>query len=113
MLGAAFETINSPRNLNENTFLRRLIDREIEHLSFRFAIKEQQNNTKTEIETTITTFNTENPTHRPTNANTHLNFTNPQRVARILGNLPIKTSHGLNNIPPIVFKHLPPSMIID
>ncbi|OXU31137.1 hypothetical protein TSAR_002921 [Trichomalopsis sarcophagae] len=62
---------------------------------------------------TITNFNIANPAHNPSQPDDTLFFTNTYKIQLIFKYLPNKTSPGLDNIPPIVLKHLPVKIIKD
>ncbi|XP_015440401.1 PREDICTED: RNA-directed DNA polymerase from mobile element jockey-like [Dufourea novaeangliae] len=101
IIGAFYETINSPRHLNSNTPHKQLIDETAESIKNNFKISR-------DLVNTITQFSRENPASNPNSIYNHLHpFCNPWSIELIFKNLPNKTSSGLDNIPPIVLKHLP------
>ena len=95
VIGAYYETINSPRYSNINTAIKAQVDSEVAKLIQLF-----KNNT--ENNRTITEFNDNNPATNPTQPDNTLIFTNTFATHLNFRNLPNKTSAGLDNIPPII-----------
>ena len=106
VIGAYFETVNAPRSLNHNTPLKRMVDEKARSLVNSFQNKANNN-------IAITTFSPSNPAHSPLPVEDSIIFLNYVQVDNIFDNLPNKSSSGLNNIPPIVLKHLPEKIIKD
>lgn len=101
IIGAFYETINSPRPLNTGTRIAALAT------ATASQIKNNLNNIRHNNQT-ITNFSDNNKATSPDeNHNIHNPFCNIASVSKILKYLPNKTSSGLDNIPPIVLKHLP------
>ncbi|XP_076659851.1 uncharacterized protein LOC143363129 [Halictus rubicundus] len=98
-IGAYYETVNSPRYLNDGTRLKEIIDNTARTLTHEFA-------TNRHNMSTITQFSNLNNAKDPEDTD-DVTFT----VNSILKRLPNKTSVGTDRIPPIVLKHLPDKII--
>ncbi|CAB0045180.1 unnamed protein product, partial [Trichogramma brassicae] len=105
-IGTYYETINSPRFTNQNTPLKKEVDAHIHALMTEFENDTLEN-------TSITTFSDNNPAHSPTTPANNFLFSDFRTTYSIFKSLPNKTSTGLDNIPPIVLKHLPLKIIDD
>lgn len=109
LIGLQFEKINSPRYTNQNTETKRTADVAANFLKETLADNRAQ-------QSTITNFSDNNkasyPTHEEEQENFHL-FTNHYSVENLIEKIGNKTSSGLDNIPPIVIKHLPIEIIKD
>ena len=105
LIGAFYESINSPRHFNSDTYITQMVDKSAE------KFKAESTNLK-EHSVTITQFNNSNKASNPDSVLTHIHqFSNTTSVGYILKNLPNKTSCGLDNIPPpLVLKYLPSKM---
>ncbi|KAL7286456.1 hypothetical protein TKK_0019402 [Trichogramma kaykai] len=103
-IGAYYETINAPRYTNIGSRVKQLVDARVNVLKRNF-------NDKLSSNASLTTFSDNNPANRPTSLNDHYTFTDFLQIFRIIKCLPNKTSCSLDNIPPIVLKHLPPTII--
>lgn len=105
-MGAFFETINAPRHTNTGTPLQIEVDTRIAALVAKFH---------DDIATgkTITDFSPENLASNPKQIPDNMSFTSTSALLLILKTLPNKTSSGLDNVPPIVLKHLPVKIIRD
>ncbi|XP_053597999.1 uncharacterized protein LOC128668658 [Microplitis demolitor] len=107
VIGAYYETINSPRYLNTNTRLKEIVDQTVNEFITKYNEDRQKNKT-------TTTFSTINKAYTPnTEPDTPKYFCSIAEVHMILKKLPNKTSTGLDNIPAIVLKHLTPRIIKD
>ena len=107
IIGAYYESINSPRFLNTNTRFKQVVDARIEPLKLEFDADREQ-------DVTLVRFGTNNPASNPVLVNDALQpFCSPLSLDYTLRNLPNKTSSGLDGIPPIVLKHLPTKLICD
>lgn len=107
LIGAYYETSNSPRYLNHGILLKRKVD----HTVSDFLAKAEENKINN---WTITIFTEDNRAYAPNEIKQVQNFfCTPARVANVLKKLPNKTSSGINEIPTIVLKCLPPSIIRD
>lgn len=106
IMGAYFESINSPRPLNKGTRLEEIITEKIKPF-----IKTYEENKTNKV--TLIKFSTENQAQYPTNNDIKDYFCNTIEVENILRKLPNKTSTGIDNIPAIVLKHLPRCIIRD
>ena len=95
ILGAHYESINSPRYLNEGTRLKNLVDTQANLIKSEFNTTRQNN-------VTFTNFTSSNETRI---------FCNDLSLTKILKALPNKSSSGPDLIPPIVLKHLPNNII--
>lgn len=105
IMGAFFESINTPRPFNNGLRLEEIINKKIEtYIKDEYNLKDNDK---------ITNFSNNNPAHRPTKQDIKDYFCNTMEVAAILKKLPNKTSTGIDNIPSIVLKHLPSSIIKD
>lgn len=103
IMGAYFECINAPKNLNAKTRLREIIDTEINLDKATFDARQNK---------TITIFSDDNKAVWPIHTTTGTKyFCNTPEVSAILKKLPNKTSTGHDKIPTIVLKHLPPEYI--
>ena len=100
-IGAFYEQINTPKYFNANTTLKRKIDNTINQLI----------NTFKNIHTSITTFSDNNPAYNPKNIDNSITFSSVPDTFHIFKYLPNKSSAGLDNIPPIILKHLPINII--
>ncbi|CAB0040078.1 unnamed protein product [Trichogramma brassicae] len=107
-IGTYYETINSPRFrfTNQNTPLKKEVDAHIHALMTEFENDTLEN-------TSITTFSDNNPAHSPTTPANNFLFSDFRTTYSNFKSLPNKTSTGLDNIPPIVLKHLPLKIIDD
>ena len=106
VLGAYYESINSPRHLNTDTRIGELVNKSIAPLKQGFA------DFRTNGES-ITNFDENNPAICPITVDNFLHpFCSPPDVVLILIKLPNKSSSGLDGIPPICLKHLPANIII-
>ncbi|XP_015109506.1 uncharacterized protein LOC107036223 [Diachasma alloeum] len=103
-IGAFYETINSPRYLNEGTRLREVIDRKVS--DFENTTERERCNKEA-----ITNFTSTNRANHSTEDSLDKYFTLPEKIALIIKNLPNKTSSGIDNIPTVVIKHLPLNVI--
>lgn len=103
-IGAFYQKINSPNHINEGTRLKYLVDNVANQLKSNF----RENN-----EIRITTFSQTNPASNPEKMENSIPFMNPIITKSIFKVLPNKTSSGLDEIPPIILKHLPMSIIFD
>ncbi|XP_015435706.1 PREDICTED: RNA-directed DNA polymerase from mobile element jockey-like [Dufourea novaeangliae] len=107
IIGSFYEAINSPRYLNTNTPLKQVVDATAEDIKNRFK------NSRDSV-STITLFNRDNVASNPNPPDTQPQpFCSLGSIELILKSLPNKTSSGLDNIPPIVLKHLPRNMKFD
>lgn len=97
---------NLPKFINNNLPTKRIVDNFTINLKTSFKNKSDNN-------IRITTFNNTNPAYAPKSLENSLFFHSIPQVSYIFKHLPNKSSAGLNNIPPIVLKHLPPQIIID
>lgn len=106
IIGVHFERINSPRYLNIGTETKETVDATAE--TIRWEVHEFRANN-----CSITIFDDENPSTNPgnTQASGDNLFYAPAEVTNVLKKLPNKVSSGLDDIPPIVLKHLPASII--
>ena len=99
-IGAYYESINSPRFLNNDTRLKQLVDTRAEEIKLNFINNRTHN-------ITLVQFGPDNLAIDPVLDDDDLQpFSNPLYVNNILKNLPNKTSAGLDRIPLIVLKHL-------
>ncbi|XP_044578967.1 uncharacterized protein LOC123261439 [Cotesia glomerata] len=105
IIGAFYETINSPKYLNANTRTKEVADRTVQELEQRLARDTEENKT-------ITVFSQENRAYAPNNNDDNY-FCTVLRLEKILKRLPNKTSAGVDDITSIVLKHLPTVMIRD
>ncbi|OXU23805.1 hypothetical protein TSAR_011986 [Trichomalopsis sarcophagae] len=103
-IGAFFETINAPRFINQDTLLKVIVDTKVNTLTRSF-IHNIENNL------TITNFSGTNPASNPQFIEDSILFHNTTQIMNIFHSLPNKFSAGLDNIPPIVLKHLPTIII--
>ncbi|XP_046143143.1 uncharacterized protein LOC123988149 [Osmia bicornis bicornis] len=104
VLGAHFEAVNAPALLNEGSRLKELVDRRVEEYRL-----EDVRHTRT------TEFSDQNPAHSPRitedeDENEYAPFGHWVEIQRICKKMPNKTSAGLDDIPAIVIKHLPPKI---
>ncbi|XP_011314664.1 uncharacterized protein [Fopius arisanus] len=105
-IGAFYESINSPRHLNNGTRLKEIIDARIS--LFKRSIEEHKANNSW-----ITTFNDTNRANNPKTDNIESYFTTPAKIEAIIKRLPNKTSSGTDKIPTIIIRHLPLNIIKD
>ncbi|XP_044594068.1 uncharacterized protein LOC123271737 [Cotesia glomerata] len=106
IIGNHYEKINSPRYLNDDTPLRRIIDHTVNQTKVKLDKNERNG-------TTFTTFTHLNKSSHPNNNLEHqLSFCSSLSIKKILQKLPNKTSSGPDSIPPIVLKHLPDPLIV-
>lgn len=105
IIGAFYESVNSPRYLNNNTRIKQLVDTTAADLKAAFTTARDLNNTKTQF-----SHSNRASDPKPSDGPIHP-FCNPQSIEYILKSLPNKTSSGLDNIPPIALKHLTKKMI--
>lgn len=105
IIGAYDETINSPRPLNDNTNIKKTVERIITEFRNKLDANTDQNKT-------VTKFTQDNRAYAPT-TDTEDYFCSRIKTENILKKLPNKTSAGIDNRPTIVLKHLPESIIID
>ncbi|XP_015437834.1 PREDICTED: uncharacterized protein LOC107192981 [Dufourea novaeangliae] len=86
IIGAFYETINSPRHLNSNTPHKQLIDETAESIKNNFKISR-------DLVNTITQFSRENPASNPNSIYNHLHpFCNPWSIELIFKNLTYRLS---------------------
>ncbi|XP_017892292.1 uncharacterized protein LOC108632312 [Ceratina calcarata] len=105
IIGAYFESINSPRYLNTNTSLKNIVD-EVAN-DFYYEFDERRKNSATYV-----TFDNQNLAVNPTvPASWHNLFCNFASVCSILKHLPNKCSSGIVGIPAIALKHILDSII--
>ena len=100
IIGSHYEKVNSLKHYNANTGTKETVDKKIEQL-----INTYKNN-----DAPITTFSKLNPADKPEAVNSSIMFINTPHTAKLFKCLPNKCSSGLDNIPPIVLKHLPPNV---
>lgn len=102
IIGSYFETINSPQYLNDGTRLKQIVDREAGAIKAEFTESREQDHALVQI-------NNENKSSSPATLDIPLHpFCTTEIGNTILRCLPNKTSSGLDGIPTIVLKHLPP-----
>lgn len=107
IIGAFYESINSPRPLNSGTRLKQIVDNAADKLKSELCTRREQF-------ITISQFNINNMASNPASLdNAPHPFCDIASINYILKNLPNKTSSGLDNIPPILLKHLPAKTIRD
>ncbi|XP_053593741.1 uncharacterized protein LOC128667485 [Microplitis demolitor] len=107
IIGNYFETINSPRYTNIGTPTKHLADLAAEDIKTRIDSLRRFNNTHTNFSKT-------NPAHYPTLNQDTSNYLHTYiQVALTLKTAKNKTSSGIDNIPMIVLKHLPTSVVKD
>ena len=107
IIGAFYESINSPRPLNSDTRLKVIVDEAADKLKSELCTRREQFITTTQ-------FSDNNKASNPASLDiTPHPFCNIASVDYILRNLPNKTSSGLDNIPPILLKHLPVKTVRD
>ncbi|XP_015435693.1 PREDICTED: uncharacterized protein LOC107191219 [Dufourea novaeangliae] len=107
IMGSYYESINSPRYLNNNTRLKEIVDSVSLQLKRDFLIRREEN-------FSFTKFNRVNNAVYPEILdNLTTPFCSPSTVEHIFKKLPNKTSCGLDTIPPIVLKHLLRVVIFD
>ena len=107
IMGAYYESINSPRYLNNDTRLKEIVDTSVLNLKQDFTSFREQGRT-------ITQFSANNTAICPSLSNDVLHpFCNPSAVAFILKRLLKKSSSGLAGIPPIIPKYLPINIIMN
>lgn len=106
IIGAYLETINMPRHTNINTNIAKRVNETTDTMINSFT--ENVNSKKT-----ITNFTSTNIATNPTTIENSIFFYNTFQINKILKTLPNKSSSGINNIPPIVLKHLHPLIIQD
>lgn len=105
IIGTHFKRINSLRYLNDGTSIRKIVDSTAE------IIKQEAYNFKTN-NVSHTTFNDNLATNLGNPDLERINlFCTPLEVENILKKLPNEVSSGLDNISPIILKHLPQSII--
>lgn len=103
-IGVFYESINSPRHLNQGTRLREIVTSTANRLLGELNACRLNNKT-------ITTFTNLNKATNPIGVREQDNiFCNSASVNKILKHLPNKTSAALDNIPSITLKHLPLKM---
>ncbi|XP_015121189.1 uncharacterized protein LOC107043975 [Diachasma alloeum] len=105
VIGAYYETINSPRHLNNGTRLREIID--IKTQQFKTGFDEARANGDT-----ITVFSDNNHASFPSTEECSY-FTSPLKLAGIIKRVPNKTSSGIDGIPNVVLKNLLEEVIAD
>lgn len=99
ILGAYFESINTPKNLNATTRIKSLIDNEINMDKTTFASRYNK---------PVTNFTENNKANWPNHiSKSPKYFCNTAGVKSIFNKLPNKTSTGHDEIPAVVLKHLP------
>lgn len=106
IIGAVYEKINKPRNLNHGTRLKETVDKHAEEIENELAQNRLANNT-------ITSFNNNNSATAPSPINNENIFCDLIETTKIYSKLPNKTSCGIDNIPLIVLKHITPKIIIE
>lgn len=106
VMGSYFESINAPRYSNLGTPHQIETDNRIHTLAAIF----QENIT---LGSTISKFSSTNPASNPQQINNSVIFTNVLKVHQIMKKLPNKSSSGLDCIPPIIYKHIPMSIVKD
>lgn len=100
ILGAYYESINSPRHLNSNTSVQKIVNSKVQ------SIKADLQTLK-ENAITYTTSSKTNRADLPSPASDPDQILcDTTKVLNILRKLPNKSSSELDNIPPIVLKHL-------
>ena len=105
-IGAFYESINSPRCLNSGTRHQILVDTMATFFKTEFS-------TSRDNDDTLTVFSDSNKATNPQVETDPLNFfCSYLEVGKIFRHLPNKTSYGLDEIPPIVLKHLPSNVIL-
>ncbi|XP_076659970.1 uncharacterized protein LOC143363244 [Halictus rubicundus] len=104
IFGAYYEKINSPRYTNTSNPIKEIVEKDASRLINIF-----KNNLRSK--TTITTFSETNSAINPDNTTNSL-FCNPFHTRYICKYLPNKSSSGLDEIPPIILKHMPRNLII-
>ncbi|XP_011313421.1 uncharacterized protein [Fopius arisanus] len=105
-IGAFYESINSPRHLNDGTRLKEIIDAQIS--LFKRSREEHKANNSC-----ITTFNSTNRANNPKTDSLESYFTTPAEIEAIIKKLPNKTSSGIDKIPTVIIRHLPLNIIKD
>lgn len=104
VIGAFYESINSPRPLNEGSIFTDIVTEKAKETINK--LKTLRINKNTQV-----TFSQDNKADWPKkNQDDSCNFWSQQEVYEILQKLPNKTSSGLDNIPTIILKHLPPKL---
>ncbi|XP_058790949.1 uncharacterized protein LOC131664099 [Phymastichus coffea] len=104
VIGAYYEQVNSPRIINADLPFKDEVEKVVNEL-----VKTFENNHSSGSH--ITEFSDNNPATGPRPIDNSIFFTSVDLSTRIFRSLPNKTSSGLDNIPPIVLKHLPPCII--
>ena len=108
LMGAFYERVNSPRYTNIGTQTKQKVDTVMSNFKRIFENYRSQNKT-------ILQFSENNPAHSP--ADTLIEgspyFCKTQTIIKIFQKLPNKTSTGIDNIPPIVLKHMPLQLYIE
>lgn len=101
-----YASVNSPRYTNIGTETKIRVDKFMTKYKEEYALRKFN-------KTTITTFSDNNSalSPKPNNENTSELFCSPASLTKIIKTLPNKCSSGLDNIPSIVIKHLPPAFI--
>lgn len=102
-LGAYFENVNSPRQLNANTRIRSLVDKETD-------IDRNIYKQRLHHPTSLFAHNNKATNPKPSDQDGN-HFCNIPKVNIILKKLPNKTSSGHDSIPSVVVKHLLPNYI--
>lgn len=105
IIGAHYEKVNSPENLNFNSPLKNIVNSSAQDIKSDLESKRRSG-------LTITSFTDNNNASFPTLDMELKPFCSPYSVHFILKRLPNKTSSGLDNIPPIVLKFLPGNIIV-
>ena len=100
-IGAFYEKINSPTYFNANTDLKVKVDNKVNELINNFKLNTSP----------ITIFSDSNTSTHPKTIKNSIAFFNTAEVLYLFKNLPNKGSSGLDNIPPIILKHLPIEII--
>ena len=105
-IGAFYESINSPRYLNSGTRHQILVDTMATSFKTEFSTSRDNGDT-------FTVFSDSNKATNPQVETDPSNFfCSYLEVGKIFRHLPDKTSYGLDEIPPIVLKHLPSNVIL-
>lgn len=105
-LGAFYQRVNSPNFINSGTDLKREVDGVADDLISSFSDEVASG-------VTLTTFSDANPANAPSDIDFAIPFMNQLDAAKIFKSLPNKTSSGLDDIPPIILKHLPANITRD
>lgn len=107
VLAAFYESIDSPRHLNQGTRLREIISNRMQAFKQEHILSEINNEN-------AVIFSNTNPADTPnitSIGNKPQYVCTTRRLTEILKKLPNKTSYGTDEIPSIVLKHLPKKIV--